>query len=123
MARGRAHRPDPLPTERPQMPYVETRDHTSLFYRDWGEGKPVLFVSSWALNSNMWQYQMIHLVNHGLRCVAYDRRSHGRSDDPGRGYDYDTLAEDLAALIERLNLRDVTLVAHSMAGGEVVRYL
>ena len=105
------------------MPFVETRDHTTLFYRDWGAGKPVLFVSSWALSSTMWQYQMVDLVGRGLRCIAYDRRGHGRSDDPGRGYDYDTLADDLAALIEHLDLHDVTLVAHSMSGGEVVRYL
>jgi pimeloyl-ACP methyl ester carboxylesterase len=105
------------------MPFVQTHDHTSLFYRDWGDGKPVLFVSSWALSSDMWQYQTISLISQGLRCIAYDRRGHGRSDDPGRGYDYDTLADDLAALIEHLDLHDVTLVAHSMAGGEVVRYL
>src|SRR5438045_3262490 len=66
---------------------------------------------------------MIYLASRGLRCIAYDNRGHGRSDDPGRGYDYDTLADDLAALIERLNLHDVTLVGHSMGGGEVVRYL
>src|SRR4051812_7340350 len=84
------------------MPFVETRDHTSLFYRDWGTGRPILFVSSWALSSDMWQYQMVNLVDQGFRCIAYDRRSHGRSDDPGRGYDYDTLADDLAALIEHL---------------------
>jgi non-heme chloroperoxidase len=105
------------------MPFVDTRDHTSLLYRDWGTGKPVLFISSWALSSDMWQYQMVNLIDQGLRCIAYDRRGHGRSDDPGRGYDYDTLADDLAALIEHLDLHDVTLVAHSMAGGEVVRYL
>lgn len=105
------------------MPFVETHDRTRLFYRDWGEGKPVLFVSSWALSSEMWQYQMVNLTGHGLRCIAYDRRSHGRSDDPGRGFDYDTLADDLAALIAYLDLHDVTLVGHSMGGGEVVRYL
>jgi pimeloyl-ACP methyl ester carboxylesterase len=106
---------------RPQ--WIETRGGASLFYKDWGAGKPVVFIHGWAMNADMWQYQMIHLASHGLRCVAYDRRGHGRSNDPGRGYDYDTLAEDLAALLERLNLREVTLVAHSMGGGEIVRYL
>ena len=103
--------------------FIETRGGASLFYKDWGAGKPVVFIHSWALNADMWQYQMIHLANQGLRCVAYDRRGHGRSGDPGRGYDYDTLSDDLAALLERLNLREVTLVGHSMGGGEIVRYL
>ncbi|HZS08145.1 MAG TPA: alpha/beta hydrolase [Blastocatellia bacterium] len=107
----------------PRTPFIVTRDHTSLFYKDWGTGKPVVFVHSWALNSDMWQYQMIHLAGQGLRCIAYDSRGHGRSSDPGRGYDYDTLADDLAAVIEQLNLREVTLVGHSMGGGEIIRYL
>ena len=106
-----------------QTPFIETRDRASLFYKDWGAGKPVVFVHGWALHSDMWQYQMIHLAGQGLRCIAYDRRGHGRSSDPGRGYDYDTLADDLAALLNRLNLREVTLVGHSMGGGEIVRYL
>jgi pimeloyl-ACP methyl ester carboxylesterase len=103
--------------------FIATRDGASLFYKDWGKGEPVLFVHSWALNSDMWQYQMIHLAGQGLRCVAYDTRGHGRSSDPGQGYDYDTLAEDLGAVIDQLNLRGVTLVGHSMGGGEVIRYL
>src|SRR5215475_2928534 len=106
-----------------RTPFIVTRDGANLFYKDWGKGEPVLFVHSWALNSDMWQYQMIHLAGQGLRCVAYDSRGHGRSSDPGQGYDYDTLADDLAAVIEQLNLREVTLVGHSMGGGEVVRYL
>lgn len=110
-------------TETLQTPFIVTRDRTSLFYKDWGKGKPVVFVHSWALNSDMWQYQMIHLAGQGLRCVAHDSRGHGRSSDPGHGYNYDTLADDLAAVIEQLNLREVTLVGHSMGGGEVVRYL
>lgn len=107
----------------PRTPFIVTRDGASLFYKDWGAGKPVVFVHSWALNSDMWQYQMIHLADQGLRCVAYDNRGHGRSSDPGRGYDYDTLAGDLAALVEQLNLREATLVGHSMGCGVVVRYL
>jgi non-heme chloroperoxidase len=102
---------------------IVTSDGASLFYKDWGAGKPVVFVHSWALNSDMWQYQMIRLADQGLRCVAYDSRGHGRSSDPGRGYDYDTLAGDLAAVIEQLNLREITLVGHSMGCGVIVRYL
>jgi len=106
------------------MPFIETRDRAAgLFYRDWGTGKPVVFLHGWALNSETWQYQMAHLAAHGFRCVAFDRRSHGRSTDPGRGYDFDTLADDLGAVLERLDLRDVTLVGHSMGCAEIARYL
>jgi non-heme chloroperoxidase len=105
------------------MPFVTTEDDVALFYREWGAGEPVLFCAAWALSSTAWQYQMISVVDSRRRAVSYDRRGHGRSDDPGCGYDYDRLADDLAAVIERLDLRDVTLVAHSMGSGEAVRYL
>jgi pimeloyl-ACP methyl ester carboxylesterase len=105
------------------MGSVQTNDGVSLFVRDWGDGEPVVFCAAWALSSIAWQYQMISVVDSGRRAVAYDRRGHGRSDDPGRGYDYDTLADDLASVLESLDLQDVTLVAHSMASGEAVRYL
>jgi pimeloyl-ACP methyl ester carboxylesterase len=105
------------------MGFVQTDDGVSLFIRDWGEGEPVVFCAAWALSSIAWQYQMISVVDSGRRAVAYDRRGHGRSDDPGRGYDYDTLAHDLASVLEHLDLQDVTLVAHSMGSGEAVRYL
>jgi non-heme chloroperoxidase len=105
------------------MPFIETRDRAGLFYRDWGTGKPVVFLHGWALNSEAWQYQMAHLAGHAFRCVAFDRRGHGRSTDPGRGYDFDTLADDLGAVLERLDLRDVTLVGHSMGCAEIARYL
>jgi non-heme chloroperoxidase len=105
------------------MPFLETRDGAALYYKDWGAGKPVVFVHSWAANSDLWQYQMIYLCGKGLRCIAYDKRGHGRSSQPGHGYDYDTLADDLASLLERLDLREVTLVGHSMGCGEIVRYL
>jgi non-heme chloroperoxidase len=105
------------------MPYIETTDHVRIYYQDWGSGQPVVFVSSWGLSSKMWQYQMINLIDHGLRCIAYDRRGHGRSDQPSGGYDYDTLADDLAGLLDTLGLEDVTLVGHSMGGGEIVRCL
>lgn len=107
----------------PAASFLRTRDGVDLFYRDWGTGKPVVFLSGWALCSDMWNYQMVPLSQQGLRCIAYDRRGHGRSSDPGRGYDYDTLADDLASVLEALDLRDVTLVGHSMASGELVRYL
>jgi non-heme chloroperoxidase len=102
---------------------IETADGTQLFYRDWGSGKPVVFLHSWGVNSEMWSYQTADLLEHGVRCVVYDRRGHGRSSDPGRGYDADTLADDLAAVMDSLDLREATLVGHSMGGGEIVRYL
>ena len=108
----------PLP-----MQLIETKDGAGLFYRDWGTGKPVVFVHGWAMSSDVWQYQMVYLAAQGLRCVTYDRRGHGRSSDPGRGYDFDTLADDLGAVIERLDLREVTLVGHSMGCAEIARYL
>jgi pimeloyl-ACP methyl ester carboxylesterase len=105
------------------MPYLNTSDGTALFFRDWGSGDPVVFVHGWGLSSDMWEYQMPDLVDRGLRCIAYDRRGCGRSDQPGDGYDFDTLADDLAAVIDDRDLRDVTLVSHSMGSGEVARYL
>lgn len=102
---------------------VATRDGARLFIRDWGAGEPLVFLAGWSLPSDMWGYQMAPLCDAGFRCIAYDRRGHGRSDDPGRGYDYDTLADDLAEVLDSLDLRGVTLVAHSMSGGEAVRYL
>ena len=103
--------------------FIETDDGASLFHVDWGTGKPVLFTHAWGLNADIWEYQLVELVDQGLRCIAYDRRGHGRSSDPGRGYDYERLADDLAAVINQLDLTDVTLVAHSMGNGEAVRYL
>jgi pimeloyl-ACP methyl ester carboxylesterase len=105
------------------MPFIETRDGTRLFYKDWGTGPATVFVHSWALRSDMWDYQMTYLTARGIRCIAYDQRGHGRSDQPGHGYEYDTLADDLEAALDHLDLRDVTLVGHSMGGAEIVRYL
>jgi non-heme chloroperoxidase len=107
----------------PRISYIETSDGASLFYNDWGAGRPVVFSHAWGLNADIWEYQLTELTDQGLRCIAYDRRGHGRSSDPGRGYDYDTLSDDLAAIIERLDLADVTLVGFSMGSGEVARYL
>jgi pimeloyl-ACP methyl ester carboxylesterase len=103
--------------------YVRTDDHVDLFCRDWGIGKPLVFLAGWTLSSDMWAYQMAPLCRQGFRCIAYDRRSHGRSSDPGKGYDYDTLADDLAAVLGAHDLTQVTLVGHSFASGEIVRYL
>jgi pimeloyl-ACP methyl ester carboxylesterase len=105
------------------MTYIETEDGTQLFVKDWGSGQPVVLVSGWCINCDSWEYVMNELPHHGLRCIAYDSRGCGRSDQPWTGYDYDTLADDLAALLEQLNLHDAILVGHSMGSGVVVRYL
>ena len=105
------------------MAFIKARDGAQLYYKDWGAGTPVIFVHGWPLNADMWDYQLAHLGAHGLRCIAYDRRGFGRSDQPWIGYDYDTLADDLASVIEALDLPSVALVGFSMGGGEVVRYL
>jgi len=107
----------------PRAPFIERTDGTTLFYRDWGEGKAIVFVASASMPSGMWAHQMLPLVQAGYRCVAFDRRGHGRSSDPGGGYDLDTLADDLAAVIETLELRNIVLVGHSMGCGEITRYL
>jgi pimeloyl-ACP methyl ester carboxylesterase len=112
--------PKPAQPRRPAS--IVARDGTRLYHRDWGEGRPVVFLAGWGLPSECWAYQAAALSEDGLRCVSYDRRGHGRSDAPWKGYDYDTLADDLAAVLEQLDLRDVVLVGHSMAGGEIVRY-
>ncbi|MGV3557013.1 alpha/beta fold hydrolase [Larkinella arboricola] len=95
----------------------------NLFYQDWGTGNPVVLIHGWPLSHEMWEYQMTELPRHGLRCIAYDRRGFGKSSKPWDGYDYDTLAADLKAVLDELDLRNVTLVGFSMGGGEVVRYV
>ncbi|WP_328410016.1 alpha/beta fold hydrolase [Nocardia sp. NBC_00403] len=106
------------------MPYFQTTtDGTTLAYEEYGTGAPIVFVAGWSLYADMWEYQLHYFVEQGYRCILLDRRGHGRSDRPATGYDVNTRADDLAALIEHLDLRDVTLVAHSAGGGEVVRYL
>lgn len=96
---------------------------TDLFVKDWGTGQPLVFVHSWAMTNEIWQYQHAHFCDAGHRVVAYDRRGHGRSAQPGDGYDADTLADDLARVIADRDLKGVTLIGHSMAAGEIVRYL
>ena len=103
--------------------FIRTSDNVALFYREWGAGQALIFLAGWTLSSEMWAYQMQPLSQQGFRCIAYDRRSHGRSSDPGKGYDFDTLAGDLAAVMDALDVKNATIVAHSFASGEVVRYL
>ncbi|HET9886325.1 MAG TPA: alpha/beta hydrolase [bacterium] len=104
------------------MVMIKTRDGTELYTKDWGSGKPIVFIHGWPLNADMWEYQMTPLAAH-YRCIAYDRRGFGRSSQPWTGYDYDTFADDLKRVIETLELEGVTLVGFSMGGGEVARYL
>ena len=100
--------------------FVRTRSGARLFVRDWGTGAPVLLLPGWAMTSDLWATVMLRLAGAGLRALSYDRRGHGRSSDPG-AMDYDALADDLADVMEALDLRACTVVAHSGAGGEVVR--
>ncbi|NWE24029.1 alpha/beta fold hydrolase [Pseudomonas gingeri] len=100
-----------------------TRDGTEIYYKDWGSGKPVVFSHGWPLDADMWEYQMEYLSSRGYRTIAFDRRGFGRSSQPWDGYDYDTFADDLAGLIEHLDLDAVTLVGFSMGGGDVSRYI
>jgi non-heme chloroperoxidase len=105
------------------MPYIKTAEQFSLFYTDYPGNAPVVFAHAWALNGDMWSYQLTDVMAAGYRCITYDRRGHGRSDRPPTGYDIDTLSDDLAAVIEGLDLSDITLIGHSMGTAEVVRYL
>jgi pimeloyl-ACP methyl ester carboxylesterase len=102
-------------------PFVEAAGGHRLFVRDWGAGPPVVLLAGWALDSRTWGETMLELNSHGLRTIAYDRRGHGRSTDPGAA-DYDSLADDLGAVLDSLDLTGVTLVCHSGAGGEAIRY-
>jgi pimeloyl-ACP methyl ester carboxylesterase len=105
------------------MPFITTRDGTRLFCRRWGDGPPIVFLHGWAMNSEAWHSAMTLAAEAGFEAIAFDRRSHGRSDDPGRGYDYDTLADDLADVMAGLGVGGATMVGHSMGNGEIVRYL
>lgn len=110
------------------MNYITSKNTThgkevKLYYQDIGDGQPVVFIHGWPMSYEMWEYQQYELALAGLRCVAYDRRGFGKSSKPLGGYDYDTLADDLASVIDALNLENVVLVGFSMGGGEVARYL
>ncbi|MDI1479248.1 alpha/beta hydrolase [Polyangium sp. y55x31] len=105
------------------MATITVKDGTQIYYKDWGSGPPVVFSHGWPLNGDAWEDQMVFLASHGFRCIAHDRRGHGRSSQPWNGNEMDTYADDLSELIESLDLRGVTLVGHSTGGGEVARYL
>ena len=105
------------------MSTITTKDGTQIYYKDWGKGPVVTFSHGWPLNSDAWDGQMLFLVQKGYRCVAVDRRGHGRSSQPSTGNNMDGYADDLGAVIEALDLRDATLVGHSTGGGEVARYI
>ncbi|MFC5754669.1 alpha/beta fold hydrolase [Actinomadura rugatobispora] len=105
------------------MGVITTRDGVEIFYKDWGSGRPVLFCHGWPLNADAWEDQLKLVAENGYRGIAHDRRGHGRSSQPWDGYDFDTFADDLNDLIQALDLRDIVLVAHSMGGGELARYI
>jgi non-heme chloroperoxidase len=105
------------------MPVCTTRDKVNIFYKDWGSGRPVVFIHGWPLNADAWEDQMKFVADNGYRGIAHDRRGHGRSDQPWTGYDFDTFADDLNDLLTDLDVQDATLVAHSMGGGELARYI
>jgi non-heme chloroperoxidase len=105
------------------MSIITTKDGTQIYYKDWGSGQPVVFSHGWPLSADAWEDQMVFLAARGYRCIAHDRRGHGRSSQPWNGNDMDTYADDLAALVEALDLTDVVHVGHSTGGGEVARYI
>src|SRR4029079_6785719 len=102
---------------------ITAADGTELYYKDWGVGQPIVFSHGWPLDADAWEDQMLFLASHGYRCIAHDRRGHGRSSQPWNGNEMDTYDDDLAALVDALALRDAIHVGHSTGGGEVARYL
>jgi len=105
------------------MSIITTKDGTSIHYKDWGTGQPVVFSHCWPLNADAWDDQMLFIASHGYRAIAHDRRGYGRSSQSWHGNNMDTFADDLAELIETLDLRNIVLVGHSTGGGEVIRYI
>jgi len=105
------------------MSTITTSDGTQIYYKDWGVGQPVVFSHGWPLNSDSWEAHMLFLASNGYRCIAHDRRGHGRSSQPWTGNDMDTYADDLAKLIETLDLKGAVLIGFSAGGGEVARYI
>jgi len=105
------------------MPLITTRDGTEIFYKDWGSGQPIVFSHGWPLSADSWDPQLVFFASQGYRVIAHDRRSHGRSTQTWEGNNMDQYADDLAELIEKLDLKDIIMVGHSTGGGEVTRYL
>lgn len=105
------------------MSTITVKDGTQIYFKDWGSGSPVVFSHGWPLSSDSWEAQMLYLADRGYRCIAHDRRGHGRSSQPWSGNEMDTYADDLAALLDHLDVRSATLVGFSTGGGEVARYL
>jgi non-heme chloroperoxidase len=105
------------------MPELTTKDGTKIYFRDWGDGQPVVFSHGWPLSSDAFEDQMFYLAARGYRCIAHDRRGHGRSSQPWNGNDMDTYADDLAALVKALGLKNAIHVGHSTGGGEIARYI
>src|SRR5216110_984395 len=105
------------------MPTITTKDGMQIYYKDWGQGQPVVFSHGWPLNADAWDEQLFFLASNGYRAIAHDRRGHGRSSQPWDGNDMDTYADDLAAPLDTLDLKDAVLVGHSTGGGEVTRYI
>ena len=105
------------------MPVITTKDGTEIYYNDWGGGQPIVFSHGWPLSADAFEDQMFFLASHGYRCIAHDRRGHGRSSQPWHGNDMDTYADDLAALVKALKLKKAIHVGHSTGGGEVARYI
>jgi non-heme chloroperoxidase len=105
------------------MPTIKTKDGTEIYYKDWGKGQPIVFSHGWPLSADDWDNQMLFFGQRGYRVIAHDRRGHGRSSQTWDGHDMDHYADDLAALTEHLDLKDVIHIGHSTGGGEVVHYL